>query len=579
MAQQNHIIQKLIIEIGLPTREEAMAVQNKLSDHYKNLILKAIEEIFDRMVTEDDVIQIEKLEIDLGEIPTHDIDFEFPRKVKEEMEGALTQLIHEVRNSPAGSAQVNLTTSTGDSISVQAHVQRRTRSRLETLIHFLEFGVFPWAEDHKEKPSLKILLAEAMTHHPDQLRQTLQQLSDKRYIFKRLAQQIPEDQAQYLAAILGAPFSAQLHDFSAQLIKYVEAFLVQRKGKFKHAKRIAANELKQLIREETLLYFSASNGNKNFSTTTLSITEPLPRYLHFILERIFSISKIQPDSKSLKFVKGDFIAPIKNAIQQFAKLQEEMEKEVLKKKKAEKNAIEKLNSSERTAKIKLTYTDAAKKEKLTAAEEAAKASDQRKLEQLQNEKQKSAAEKTEELQIEEELPEAPEVEEGIYINNAGLVILVAYLPPFFTQLGFVKDRQFINEEAQCKAVHILQWLVFGDEGTSEMNETDLVLNKILCGLDIAAPVPISISLTAEEKEECESLLKAVIANWTIIKRSTIPSLRITFLQKEGKLKREDKDWHLFIHRDSAVEMLIDRLPWAISMLRPPWNKNMIYVEW
>jgi hypothetical protein len=54
---------------------------------------------------------------------------------------------------------------------------------------------------------------------------------------------------------------------------------------------------------------------------------------------------------------------------------------------------------------------------------------------------------------------------------------------------------------------------------------------------------------------------------------------VTFLQKEGKLKRQDENWDLLIHRDSAVETLIDRLPWGISMIKMPWNKATINVEW
>lgn len=145
----------------------------------------------------------------------------------------------------------------------------------------------------------------------------------------------------------------------------------------------------------------------------------------------------------------------------------------------------------------------------------------------------------------------------------------------------------MDEEAKWKAVHLLQWLVDGDrkkeenEGgeKTELTEHDLVLNKIFCGIDIAEPVPVSVELSEKEKEEGIDLLKAVIENWTIIKRSSVQGLQITFLVKEGKLKRLQQDWSLFIHRDSGVDMLIDKLPWGISMIKFPWNKETIYVEW
>jgi len=153
MAGKAHIIRKLIIEIGLPTREEAFDIQTKFTNEYKQLILKIIEEIFDRLVGEEEVMQIDKLEIDLGEISTGQMNFEIPQKVKVEMEEALAKLVYEVRNTPGGTADVRVTTSGGDTISVQANIQRQSKSNFDKLIHFLEFGVFPWSEDQPEKPS------------------------------------------------------------------------------------------------------------------------------------------------------------------------------------------------------------------------------------------------------------------------------------------------------------------------------------------------------------------------------------------------------------------------------------------
>ncbi|HTF04906.1 MAG TPA: contractile injection system tape measure protein, partial [Bacteroidia bacterium] len=75
------------------------------------------------------------------------------------------------------------------------------------------------------------------------------------------------------------------------------------------------------------------------------------------------------------------------------------------------------------------------------------------------------------------------------------------------------------------------------------------------------------------------LLQAILNNWTILQRSSVHALQSTFLQKQGRLKKTGTDWDLLIERDSAVEILIDKLPWGISMVKLPWNNFMILTQW
>lgn len=168
----------------------------------------------------------------------------------------------------------------------------------------------------------------------------------------------------------------------------------------------------------------------------------------------------------------------------------------------------------------------------------------------------------------------PEIESE-HINNAGLVLLWPYLSMFFKRLNFVKDKQFISDETKYRAVHILQYLVTEQEETPEH---ELLFNKLLCGLDIYEPIPLGFKITGNEIEECNALLQSVINNWTVLKNTSIHGLRITFLQKEGILSKQSSGWKLNIER-TTVDVLLDRLPWSISMIVLPWSNEMIYVEW
>lgn len=48
------------------------------------------------------------------------------------------------------------------------------------------------------------------------------------------------------------------------------------------------------------------------------------------------------------------------------------------------------------------------------------------------------------------------VEDHLFINNAGLVILPPFLPRYFESLDMLEDQQFKNEEMAARAVLLLQ---------------------------------------------------------------------------------------------------------------------------
>ena len=61
-----HIIQKQLIELHLKSRDDIFLIQQKASDYYQKYILPALGKIFDDLSDENEVIRINRLEIDLG---------------------------------------------------------------------------------------------------------------------------------------------------------------------------------------------------------------------------------------------------------------------------------------------------------------------------------------------------------------------------------------------------------------------------------------------------------------------------------------------------------------------------------
>ncbi len=167
--------------------------------------------------------------------------------------------------------------------------------------------------------------------------------------------------------------------------------------------------------------------------------------------------------------------------------------------------------------------------------------------------------------------------DGYYIRNSGLVIIAPYLDHFFTALNLMKNKTFICEAAQIRAIHLLQYLATFEEDTPEY---DLILNKILCGISLEKPVLKSVQLTTIEKKEARNLLKAIVRNWPALKNTSPEGLQEGFLRREGKLiqKKATEKWVLQVE-GKAHDILLGKLPWTYSMIKQSWMANMLTVEW
>ena len=180
----------------------------------------------------------------------------------------------------------------------------------------------------------------------------------------------------------------------------------------------------------------------------------------------------------------------------------------------------------------------------------------------------------------DELADVPPVSDPLYVRNAGLVLFNPFLPRFFEQLGVLAvgpdgRTRVAGFDAASRAVHLLQYLV--DE-RCDRPEPDLPLNKLLCGLAPSTPIAASIDPTEQERDLCDSLIQAVLANWTIIKQTSPAGLRETFLQREGRVAKAESGWTLQVQR-KTVDVLVDQIPWAIGVVYHRWMADPLHVTW
>lgn len=161
------------------------------------------------------------------------------------------------------------------------------------------------------------------------------------------------------------------------------------------------------------------------------------------------------------------------------------------------------------------------------------------------------------------------------VYAAGTVLLAPFLTTFFNNLQLLEAGQWKNKEAQYHAVHLLRYLA---TGLQQAPEYELVLEKIICGLAVEAPVPLEITLTAAECSEAEDLLLSVISHWSALKNTSVQGLQESFLKREGIVKPKEMGWLLQVER-KTVDVLTDSIPWGYSIVALPWNEYIIYVEW
>lgn len=160
-----------------------------------------------------------------------------------------------------------------------------------------------------------------------------------------------------------------------------------------------------------------------------------------------------------------------------------------------------------------------------------------------------------------------------FVPNAGLVLLHPYLPRLLEHCELYRERRL---RELPRAAALLHWLATGRE---KLHEFELGFVKLLLGLAPDAPLAVGAGLLgARERDEGDALLRAAIGHWRALKSTSVEALRLCFLQRRGALREDEAGWRLELEPE-AFDVLLARLPWAISTLRLPWMTRPLYTDW
>ncbi|MGH1383501.1 contractile injection system tape measure protein [Kordia sp.] len=158
-------------------------------------------------------------------------------------------------------------------------------------------------------------------------------------------------------------------------------------------------------------------------------------------------------------------------------------------------------------------------------------------------------------------------------EKAGLILLHPFLIRFFDGIGLLTENNEINDIG--KACMLLHYLA---TETEDVTDVELTLEKVLLGIPLHTIVNYQTPLTKADKELCEELLRAVLEHWVVLKKSTINTLRDMFLKRDGELTLTQNSIKLKIER-TAQDILLEKVPWNISLIRLKWMGKMMHVEW
>lgn len=603
---QHHTIGKLLLELELPARQNALSIQEKLGAVCKDRLVYALQELLDSWADANTLLRVERLEIDLGECTAQQLEKELPERILSYLSGRY----------PALQQQMQL----------EAGIERHpmTQGYFDSWLYFLEHGLLPDTSHVQHTAAWEAGVLEILATTTPALERCRRVLETSPAAISRMVLQFSRPFIrQWIQAYAGPAQQPVMQLANAwEACCYASGFLTEL--------RSVANVALPSLPERT----DFQRRLDEWSIERILSSSPVPEPAALLEQMmIFSFGAEQLPVyvhalQQLPSLAGGNEALVKTALKALynryvstGKIRHPADipaRDLVASKPArtggDDNAVVKPETgpdqqAAATSNAKETDTvpiqPAQRKDSLaagaghaaggTSADNAAEqgegaASPARRDASLAEQQaaapgttagdpgqeaataKKRAADKRAEQR---KKPGTPPEGLSTYINNAGLVLLHPYLHIFFDALGLLEKRAFKNPAAQDKAVQLLGYLASGE---TNIPEYDLVFPKLLCGLLPEDPVDRFVELTELDKTEANQLLEAVINNWNALGSTSADGLRGNFLMREGKLQWQGDEWRLRVTQQS-YDLLLNRLPWGLSVVRLPWMPWVLKTEW
>lgn len=523
-----HLIHRQVLDLRYSDERRAKAAMDQWGERFEKDWLPVIEEVLDELDQEGKWYRLEKVELDLGKIRENQSPEIFQKKLNDLLK---TQLLRQVPEL----SEVNKGLKKPDTRQPQDESKQ-----LELLIYLLQYGRTPWWASKSKKEGIKNLIKQLVSEKNKPFLVWLQSESFSQEMVERLRNHLETDEIQKL---LSLAFPEKRKESQILIKSLLATFSPEIYPKDELERGLEARTAEAFLLAEKQLENPIAKWLKTWLIHSKTAFRPSQEALAELLVELIPADYFQKSQTGVleKIWSKWTQTPIFNNStprSQSLKNGQETGKDVFLE--LLKTAKAKLSTSflNKTSSINQLSSNPIRKDKKTLSEK---------------------------LELDETFP----------ISNSGLVLAAPFLPYFFKGLGLVENKEFISKEAQNRGVLLIQALL--DESYS-YEESDLLLNKILCGMSPSEPIEVNFSPSELEKEEIKNLLDAMVIRWTALKSTSGASMAKGFFRREGSLRRVDKGFQLQIPRIS-IDILLNRLPWTISIIKLPWMEETLYTEW
>jgi hypothetical protein len=222
MIAQQHKIMRQVLEVRGCSRDAAQHVQSELRDAYRERLLPLIEAICSELSAPGRIDRVDRLEIDLGELPLETFEAALADSFAPAFRSRLADAIDDAPESDAD---------------------------LELFDHFIRTGTVPWWADVADRDLLPATLERLLGRAPRTLRRTIVAAADGERTLGRIVRACSDRLLDRLAAVLAPRWSTVCPGLGSAVIAILGSW---RQGQGESARGERAHAERHLLWEEIL---------------------------------------------------------------------------------------------------------------------------------------------------------------------------------------------------------------------------------------------------------------------------------------------------------------------------------------
>jgi hypothetical protein len=578
-----HIINRQVIELKVSSRKNAFSIQQRVREIYFSEVVPLLDQVMSDLTAEGEVLYLDRLEIDLGVLNFDRLDEELVEVIRHRIYGQLKEQVKAL--SPATAKNVA-------ALAPHAALRRTEKeSAMELLQVFFSTGSLPWwADNERHPPDIEEVVSEMLQKNPEGLLNILQHAVATKSGAQRVLLQLPQKLHRRIFALVKETVRLKVKELLQILTR-----ISQERGPFslnadsEPLLLIAALSIdEQVLNSETeeviagtliksisfVLGIDSGSVHRKFYRDVLLfvIAHRLPENNMQPVIRYFRKWEISEQAEAIN-ITGDQRLTI-------AAVQERNTS------KAVNDRLEKMIVRFSSLKFQPDATHPEKKQKSTAGEDV-RSGREKKNQPADSSDASPGLEISDPLALAELPPEiralleppaplAPEEKPPFALTRyAGLALVAPFLPAFFEEMKLLEGGTFRGKKELHKAIHFLHFMA---TGKTKAPEYQLALHKLLCGAELTDPVPKTAKLSDAEKHEADLFLDDIAGQWTTLRTTSGEAFRETFMRRNGIIEQRENAWLLRIER-GPMDILLDTLPWNISIIKLPWMQHLLHVEW